>query len=291
MYADRTRGRDPKDPVKEHILSLNLTGLAPPTRSARIATAPALSARASSRPALPPLILRFQKSERLLHWSIAIPFMVCFLTGAILILFFHLHSQQPVRMVLSWMHRLSGLSLLLFPLLTALRHRRDRKLHLGNIRQACQWAWADVKWLALMGVAAVFRSIELPEQGKFNAAEKLNFMMVLTTYPAFLATGLVLSLPGTAFASWIVHVAMALVATPLMLGHIYMALVNPSTRVGLSGMTSGYVDRQWAEHHYQRWYRENFEMQEAPPDAPPPAASPRSQLWENTNEREACPTI
>jgi hypothetical protein len=35
--------------------------------------------------------------------------------------------------------------------------------------------------------------------------------------------------------------------------------VNPGTRVGLSGMFSGSVDREWAKHHYRRWFRENFE--------------------------------
>jgi predicted RNA-binding Zn-ribbon protein involved in translation (DUF1610 family) len=44
-----------------------------------------------------------------------------------------------------------------------------------------------------------------------------------------------------------------------MLGHIYMATVNPDTRVGLKGIISGYVDRQWARHHYGLWYKENFE--------------------------------
>jgi cytochrome b subunit of formate dehydrogenase len=26
----------------------------------------------------------------------------------------------------------------------------------------------------------------------------------------------------------------------------------------LSGMTSGYVDSHWAEHHYPKWFREEF---------------------------------
>jgi cytochrome b subunit of formate dehydrogenase len=49
-----------------------------------------------------------------------------------------------------------------------------------------------------------------------------------------------------------------------MFGHIYMAVVNPSTRVGLSGMFSGRVDREWAKHHYKRWYKENFEEDGTP---------------------------
>jgi hypothetical protein len=51
---------------------------------------------------------------------------------------------------------------------------------------------------------------------------------------------------------------MAAAATPLILGHVFMATVNPDTRVGLSGMISGFVNRHWARHHYRRWYDENF---------------------------------
>lgn len=51
---------------------------------------------------------------------------------------------------------------------------------------------------------------------------------------------------------------MALIATPFMLGHIFMATINPSTRKGLPGMFLGWVDREWARHHYTAWYREWF---------------------------------
>ncbi len=61
---------------------------------------------------------------------------------------------------------------------------------------------------------------------------------------------------------------MALLVTPMMLGHIFMAMVNPATRVGITGMTSGRVDRRWARHHYPRWYREHFGgLQPLPGDA------------------------
>jgi formate dehydrogenase subunit gamma len=245
--------------VKERILTLNLATPVSPAPSIRIATTPIWPERPAPVSAPSRLILRFQRSERLLHWSIAVPFMVCYFTAAILILFFGLHSERPTREVLSWIHRIAGVCLLAFPLWTAVRNWSDCKLHLSNISQAWHWALADLKWLVLMGVAMIRHRIQLPEQGKFNAAEKLNFMMVMGTYPVFIVTGVLLWLPGIAFVSWVLHVGMALVATPLMLGHIYMALINPGTRVGLGGMISGYVDRQWAKHHYQRWYRENFE--------------------------------
>ncbi len=214
---------------------------------------------AAERAPSPDQILRFRESERALHWSIAVPFLVCYASAVILMLFYNSHPHRAFRDVFSWIHRISGACLIVLPLRTAVKNWSDYKIHLYNIRQAWTWALEDLKWLALMGAAAFNSRISLPEQGKFNAAEKLNFMMVLSTYPIFIATGLLLWMPGIQFVSWIVHVALAAIATPLMLGHIYMATINPGTRVGLSGMFSGYVNREWAKHHYHRWYRENFE--------------------------------
>ncbi len=219
----------------------------------------------ASREATPPhlgQILRFRRSERMLHWSIAVPFMLCWVTGFILKVFYNLHSEDPSRDVLSWIHRIGGAGLIVFPTLWALRNRSDYKIHLYNIKQAWTWASEDLKWLMLMGAAMVNSKVKLPDQGKFNAAEKLNFMMGMCTYPVFILTGILLWVRVFGFLSWIIHVSLALVATPFMLGHLYMALVNPDTRVGLGGMFSGYVDRHWAKHHYALWYRENFRGEE-----------------------------
>jgi len=92
---------------------------------------------------------------------------------------------------------------------------------------------------------------------------------VMTTYPLFVLTGVLIWLPGVAFYSWLLHLALAAVALPLVLGHIYMALINKDTRVGLPGMITGFVDRAWAQHHYRRWYRDNFEPRPAIGDATP----------------------
>ncbi len=228
-------------------------------RAASMPDAPLPAPVASEDQGTSEQILRFQKSERMLHWSIAVPFMVCFATGMILMFFYNLHSPGISRQALSWLHRIAGAALISFPLLTMVRHWKEYGVHLENIRHALRWATDDLKWLILMLPASINRKIVLPDQGKFNAAEKLNFLMVLCTYPLFIATGFLIWMPERVVLFWIVHVGMALIAAPLMLGHIYMALINPDTRVGLSGMLSGYVDRHWARHHYRNWYREHFE--------------------------------
>ena len=83
-------------------------------------------------------------------------------------------------------------------------------------------------------------------------------MSLTVTYPLYVVTGITIWFFGPAFVSWLVHLSMAILATPLILGHVFMATVNPDTRVGLSGMISGFVDRHWARHHYRLWYDEHF---------------------------------
>ena len=199
-----------------------------------------------------------------MHWAIAGPFLVSFATALVLVLVYNPDRTRPFRDVFSTIHRASGVALMLLPAIAAVAHHRSAALHLYNVRQAWIWVFDDVKWLSLMLLAAVFPSIRLPEQGKFNAAEKLNFMVLLVTWPLYVLTGLLIWITHVAILSWLLHFFMAAMAAPLILGHMYMALVSRSGRPGLQGMISGYVDRQWARHHYRRWYREHHEADEPP---------------------------
>jgi formate dehydrogenase subunit gamma len=209
-------------------------------------------------------ILRFQRSERLLHWAIAVPFMVCYATAAVLITVYNPNPARPFRWVISWLHRGSGVSLIVLPLVAILTHWRDFTLHLRNVREAWTWSLSDLKWLVLFGPSTFNPRIAKPDQGKFNAGEKINFMVLVSTIPVYIATGLLLWLPGVSYVAWMIHFFMAaFIATPLMWGHVFLATVNPDTRVGLGGMFSGFVDRHWARNHYRYWYEEHFER-EAP---------------------------
>jgi len=159
-------------------------------------------------------------------------------------------------------HRALGLALVILPPLALLRGSANWRVHLENMREGCRWTADDVRWLLLFPRNAMDPRVTLPEQGKFNAAEKLNFMMVSTFYPLYIVTGLMVRLPGVAFFPYLAHLVMAGLGVLLVLGHIFMATVNPDTKVGLSGMFTGWVDRNWARHHYRRWYREHFEPNE-----------------------------
>lgn len=204
-------------------------------------------------------VLRFRTSERELHWALAIPFIVCWATALVLVTVYNPHPERPFRFIFSWVHRASGVWLAVLPMWTMVVHRRDFRVYLANIREAWGWRRDDFRWLALMGPAALNSKITLPDQGKFNAAEKINFMSLMCTYPLYIVTGVLIWLPGVALLAWFVHFSLAVLATPLILGHVFMATINPDTRVGLPGMLTGFVPREWARHHYRRWYVETFE--------------------------------
>jgi formate dehydrogenase subunit gamma len=93
-----------------------------------------------------------------------------------------------------------------------------------------------------------------PEWGMFNAAQKLL---------AWLLSASVATVIGTGLQSWIaggeggLHGTFALVTVVLLGCHVFMAVVNPSTRPALRGMVRGYVSRPWAATHHAQWLREN----------------------------------
>ena len=209
-------------------------------------------------------VLRFRECERHLHWAIAIPFKICYLTALILVTVYNPAPMRPFRDVFAWTHRLSGVCLAVLPALTLFIHRREFAMHLRNVREAWSWRLDDLRWLLLMGPATVSKRVALPDQGKFNAAEKINFIVVMSTYPLYIATGLTIWFFRPAYMSWMIHFTMAALATPLVLGHVFMATVNPDTRVGLRGMITGWVSREWARHHYRRWHDEEFGHHERP---------------------------
>ena len=228
-------------------------------------------------------ILRFHFSERMLHWAIAVPFLICAVSGLILLFGYDLRSNGNSRNLFSWLHRIGGLALIFTPGWSVIKNLRNFRIHLKNVRIAAKWTANDLKWVALAGPAALSRKYKLPDQHKFNAAEKINFIVGFITYPLFIATGVLLLLPGTHFLAWILHAGMALLVVPLIIGHIFMAVVNPSTRPGLSGMFSGYVDREWAKHHYRIWYQETYGGEEAP--APDQDCADESGLSVSTGPR------
>ena len=39
----------------------------------------------------------------------------------------------------------------------------------------------------------------------------------------------------------------------LLVGHLYLALILPTTRHSLNGITRGWVREDWARRHHRKW--------------------------------------
>ncbi|MFQ5560818.1 MAG: cytochrome b/b6 domain-containing protein [Nitrospinota bacterium] len=203
-------------------------------------------------------ILRFRCSERLLHWSIALPFLACLVTALTLVFLRDMEFMAMERELMSRAHKISGLFLITLPVLVLLVHIRDFIIHIKNIKEGWLWSFDDIKWLALMPFSMISSLVSLPEEGKFNAGEKVNFIMTMLGHSIFGITGFLMLTTEDSFLANIVHILLAILVLPVVGGHIFMATINPPTRKGLMGMVTGFVDREWAKHHYRRWYVEKF---------------------------------
>ena len=192
-----------------------------------------------------PTITRFGRSERALHWTHATGFLAMLATGLILYL----------------------------PVLSELVARRNlvKNVHLFS---ALGWAVAIVGIVVLGNrarLAASWREVETFDrddrrwlagrrapQGRFNAGQKLNTILTAAFAVLFVVSGFFLWL-GERDHTFIfdgtgtVHETLTLVSIALLAGHLYLAVVHPSTRHALRGITTGEVREDWAREHHSKW--------------------------------------
>lgn len=142
---------------------------------------------------------------------------------------------------------------ILLPSVAAVALRGDRRVLSRTGRQLRSIDALDRAWLASVP-AAVLRGRPQPPAGRFNAGQKVNFMLVSLLLASLFISGIGLVLTGQPanpiFKA--AHIASAYLSVVLVVGHLYMALVNPGTRPALNGIISGKVDRAWLRKHHAR---------------------------------------
>ncbi|HEY3920872.1 MAG TPA: cytochrome b/b6 domain-containing protein [Gaiellaceae bacterium] len=178
-------------------------------------------------------IERWTRTERALHWVHAAAF--CVLLG-------------------------SGLCLYL-PSLSELVSRRPLLKHI-HIYTAAAWAVAIVL-LLIAGNRRTLRSTlreldTLDPNGRMNRGQQLNTIVTVAFAILFSVSGFLLwyGERDTRFrfaGTLLVHDWLMYVAFVLFLGHLYYALILPSTRHSLNGMTRGWVREEWAARRHPGW--------------------------------------
>jgi len=196
----------------------------------------------------PKYVRRFSRTERTLHWVHASAFFVLLASGLVLYVP-RLSELVGRRPLVKDIHFDTGLAwMLALALVIVLGDRRGLR---RTLRQLDGFDHDDRLWL---------RRIPRP-QGRFNAGQKLNFALTASFSVLFAVSGLLLWYGERdnrfRFASTIfLHDGLMYVSLVLLVGHLYLALIYPSTRHALRGMTTGSVRRDWAAQHHKKWVDE-----------------------------------
>jgi formate dehydrogenase subunit gamma len=193
-------------------------------------------------------IRRFTRTERALHWVHALSFFALLATGLILYLPSlatlisrrNLVKNVHIWVAVAWLVAIAVI------------------LIVGN-RRALRDSWSEIetidrddrRWL---------RGRSAP-QGRFNAGQKLNAILTVAFALLFALSGFFLWLGERdhrfIFAgTGTVHDTLTYLSVVLLVGHLYLALIHPSTRHALRGMTTGEVDASWAAKHHAKWVRD-----------------------------------
>ncbi|MFL6210789.1 MAG: formate dehydrogenase subunit gamma [Pyrinomonadaceae bacterium] len=197
-------------------------------------------------------LLRHPVYTRVLHWLVALCFVLSLLSG------FAIYSPWLFR----WLTPLFGggpLTRLLHPWF-GLCFNLCFFFQFLNWFAPMMWTKADSKWMRRIKAYTTNREKLEPEDvGFFNGGQKLYFWAIVVSGLLFLITGLLLWFDNT-MPRWLVAVSYVLhdIAALVMLGgfivHIYEGTAaQPGT---FQAMTDGTVSEKWAWTHHPAWYKE-----------------------------------
>jgi formate dehydrogenase subunit gamma len=215
-----------------------------------VAEAASSAARAGRR-----LVLRFTRAERTLHWVFALLFALLLLSGLGLYLGPGLNPVLDRRELMRSIHLDAAFATVALFLLVAAGSPGT----LGRLRRDVEWFDRDdARWFLLVWIPAFVRRRPLPPQGRFNAGQKLNTVLTAAATVGFIITGCLMyggaHLPTSlseAADTW--HLLLMAAMIPLVIGHLVIALLVPSTRGALRGIVTGRVRLDFARRRHPRW--------------------------------------
>jgi formate dehydrogenase subunit gamma len=190
-------------------------------------------------------VQRFTVSERGVHWLTAFVFFSLLVSGLVVGRRGAFHNVMYAWHLASAGALVGGVALIV---LVGNRRALGR-----TTRELRTFDPEDREWLATVP-SRLLAGAPQPPAGRFNAGQKVNFALVCMLLAVLYITGGDTIIAGThhnlIFGA---HKLATIGACVLVAGHLYMALVNPTTRHAMRGMLTGKVDREWAHKHYPHW--------------------------------------
>ncbi|HSE33630.1 MAG TPA: formate dehydrogenase subunit gamma [Pyrinomonadaceae bacterium] len=195
-------------------------------------------------------ILRHPLYTRILHWLVALSFILALLSG------FAIYSPWLYK----WLTPLFGggaMTRFLHPWFSV-AFTIAFTFQFFNWLSLMRWTEADSRWLRRMKAYVTNREQKEPEEtGFFNGGQKLYFWLIVFSALTFLLTGLLLwfdhVVPRWLVAvSYVLHDLAALLMLAGFIVHIYEGTAAaPGT---FQSMVDGTVTPEWAATHHPGWY-------------------------------------
>lgn len=210
-----------------------------------MATTPTRGSRADTA-----YVTRFTPTERAFHWAHAVSFFALLATGVALYLP-ALTEAFGSRALLRDLHL--ALAAAWIGALVAVVVLGDRRALRQTIQDLDALDEDDAQW--------TLRRPYVP-QGRFNAGQKRNAALTAACAVLFVVSGLLLWYGArnndfSSASAVLLHDALTVISIVLVAGHLYLALLHPSTRHSLRGMTLGTVRADWARKHHAKWVRDD----------------------------------
>ncbi|WP_180954826.1 formate dehydrogenase subunit gamma [Bacillus sp. V3-13] len=208
----------------------------------------------------PKMVKRFSKPVIFAHWLNAGAFFLLYLTGLPMYTEFFdwvyvvFGGPAGARLV----HRI-GAVLFILPVVYILF--ADPKSFFHWIRQILTWKSHDFKFLLQFPKEFFGGHPKVPKQDFYNAGEKLNSLLAIITTIMLIGSGFIMWFPAY-FSQTVVMWAYPIhniglgLSIAVVVGHIYLSVGHPNSRVSLRGMTKGDVPEAYVKDHHGRWYDE-----------------------------------
>lgn len=195
-------------------------------------------------------IQRHRLGARLIHWGVALCFVLCLGTG--MPMWFPAFGWMATLFgglgVCRWLHPWIGVGFAIFSLLMLSRWAAQMAMLPG------EWAWIGPK---------VFEYLRFdhddPNVGKYNGGQKIFFWLSALGMVGLFLTGFVLWWPeffprALKELAFLVHDLAFILFTMQLMAHVYLATAaEPGT---FRAMLDGRVSLAWAKTHHARWHRE-----------------------------------
>lgn len=204
-------------------------------------------------------IPRFVLTERLAHWLYALFFIVAFISGLLMWVPGTRAWMAGARQTVAQYHGVVGFAMIVIPLL--LFAILDRRRLVRNVREIDLWDEDDRRWFWAAARGRTLRGREMPPQGRFNAGQKANSVLVAVMALGFAVTGTMLLLRA-GLPAWLVsralwlHGFLAIAGVVLLAGHLGHVFLTKHGRDYLEAMIRGTLGEDTARDRHVKWWRE-----------------------------------